>query len=98
MQGSDRDTLEAMVAEATIDCYNDDEQLTGLFTMLEEHLAVPFATAALGVPVVVKKVDLSVDGSIVAVCVAGRHRQTVGLLDLPPEGAEWIAAYRHGTG
>ncbi|WP_345681292.1 hypothetical protein, partial [Yinghuangia aomiensis] len=72
-------------------------------TMLEEHLAVPFTTEVLGVPVVVRKVDVGVDGGIVAVCVAGRHRQRVGLLDLPlpdplPDGAEWIAAHRHWTG
>jgi hypothetical protein len=30
-------TLEAMIEEATVDAYNDDEQLTGLFTMIEEH-------------------------------------------------------------
>jgi hypothetical protein len=28
--------LEAMIAEATVDAYNDDEQLTGLFTMIED--------------------------------------------------------------
>ncbi|WP_345680212.1 calcium-binding protein, partial [Yinghuangia aomiensis] len=72
MRAPDRDALHAMVAEATVDCYNEDEQLTGLFTMLEEHLAVPFTTEVLGVPVVVRKVDVGVDGGIVAVCVAGR--------------------------
>jgi hypothetical protein len=42
--------LEAMIEEATVDAYNDDEQLTGLFTMLEEHLVVPFATMDLPLP------------------------------------------------
>lgn len=103
MRAPDRGVLEAMVAEATVDCSNEDEQLTGLFTMLGEHLAVPFTAEVVGVSVVVKKVDLSVDGGIDAVCVAGRRRQRVGLLDLPlpdppPDGAEWIAAYRHWTG
>lgn len=69
------------------DCCNEDEQPTGLFTMIEEHLAVPFTTEVLGVPVVVEKVDLPADGRIVAMCVAGRHRQTLGLSDLPrPRG------------
>jgi hypothetical protein len=31
--------LDAMIEEATVDAYNDEEQITGLFTMLEEHLA-----------------------------------------------------------
>jgi hypothetical protein len=62
-------SLEAMIEEATVDAYNDDEQLTGLFTMIEEHLVVPFATTVLGVEVTVKKVDLTGD-SVVAMCPA----------------------------
>ena len=50
-------TLETMIEEATVDAYNDDEQLTGLFTMLEEQLVVPFATIVLGVQITVTKVD-----------------------------------------
>jgi hypothetical protein len=92
-------TIEAMIEEATVDAYGDDEQLTGLFTMLEEHLAVPFTTTVLGVEVTVRKVDLTAD-AIVAVCARGRHRQKIDLLDLPlptppPDGAAWIDAYRH---
>jgi hypothetical protein len=94
--------LEAMIEEATVDAYNDDEQLTGLFTMIEEHLAVPFTSTVLGVEVTVKKVDLAAD-SIVAICVRGRDRQQIGLLDLPlptppPDGTVWIDAYRHWAG
>ena len=94
--------LEAMIEEATVDAYNDDEQLTGLFTMIEENLSVPFTTTVLGVEVTVQEVDLT-DDSIVAVCVRGRHRQRIDLLDLPlptppPDGAAWIDAYRHWAG
>ena len=95
-------TLEAMIEVATVDAYNDDEQLTGLFTMIEDHLVVPFTTMVLGVEVTVKKVDLTAD-SIVAVCTRGRDRQRIDLLDLPlptppPDGAAWIDAYRHWAG
>lgn len=94
--------LEAMIEEATVDAYGDDEQLTGLFTMVEEHLAVPFTTTVLGVEVTVRKIDLAAD-TIVAVCVRGRHRQRIDVLDLPlptppPDGAEWIDAYRYWAG
>ena len=37
-----RAELDALIEEATVDCYNDEEQITGLFTMIDEHLAVPF--------------------------------------------------------
>jgi len=94
--------LKAMIEEATVDAYNDDEQLTGLFTMIEEHLAVPFTTTVLGAEVTVRKVDLTAD-TIVAVCARGRHRQRIDVLDLPlpnppPDGADWIDAYRHWAG
>jgi hypothetical protein len=93
--------IEAMIEEATVDAYGDDEQLTGLFTMIEDHLAVPFATAS-GVEVNVRKVELTAD-SIDGVCTRGRHRQRIDLLDLPlptpaPDGAGWIDAYRHWAG
>jgi hypothetical protein len=94
--------LEAMIEEAVVDAYDDNEQLTGLYTMIEDNLVVPFTTTVLGVDVTVNKVDLTGD-SIVAICTLGRHRQRIGLLDLPlptppPDGAEWIDAYRHWAG
>ncbi|MCM2578547.1 calcium-binding protein [Streptomyces meridianus] len=45
-----------MIEEATVDAYGEDEQRTGLFTMLEEHLDVPFTTVVLGVEVTVRGV------------------------------------------
>ncbi|MFB7662821.1 hypothetical protein ACFC1R_02600 [Kitasatospora sp. NPDC056138] len=92
-----------MIDEATVDAYGEDEQLTGLFTMVEENLAVPFITAVLGVEVTVRGVDLGQDGRIVALCSRGPDRQRIGILDLPmptpaPGGAEWIEAYRYWVG
>jgi hypothetical protein len=94
--------IKTMIEEATVDAYNDDEQLTGLYTMIEGNLAVPFTTTVLGVEVTVKNVDLAAD-TIVAICTRGRDRQRIDLLDLPlptppPDGAEWIDAYRHWAG
>ncbi|MFI6059464.1 calcium-binding protein [Streptomyces sp. NPDC051286] len=98
-----RAELETMIEEATVDAYGEDEQRTGLFAMLEEHLDLPFATAVLGVEVTVSGIDLTPDGRIVALCSRGRVRQSIGILELPlpspaPEGAEWIEAYRHWAG
>lgn len=92
--------LDEMVDEATVDCYNASEQVTGLYTMIEEHLSFPFETSVLGASVTVTGVDLSDDDRIVAICVRGGVRQRISLLDLPlptrvPKGAEWIKAYRH---
>ena len=92
--------LRAMIEEATVDCYNESEQVTGWFTMIEEKLAIPFETMVLGVSVTVEGVDLNKADQIVAICSRGRDRQRLPILDLPlpsppPEGADWIEAYRH---
>jgi hypothetical protein len=96
---SKRAALDALIAEATVDCYNDSECVTGFYTMLDEHLVVPFQAVALGVDVTVTSVDLTADEQIAVVCVRGKSKQHIEILDLPlpsppPEGAEWIDAYR----
>ena len=95
--------LEEMIEEATVDCHDESEQMTGWFTMIDENLAVPFETMVLGVKVTVERVDLNRSEQIVAVCARGRDRQALPILDLPlpaspPDGAEWIAAYRQWRG
>lgn len=92
--------LDRLVEEAIVDCYNESEQATGLYTMIEDNLALPFSTTVLGVPVTVERVQLTGRNEIVAVCRRAGIRQTVPLLDLPlpsprPEGSECIAVYRH---
>ena len=91
--------LDALIEEATVDAYDESEQTTGFFTMLENHLVVPFSTNVLGMAVTVEAIDLTDDEEIVAVCVRGRSRQPIRLLELPlpdppPDGSEWIEAYR----
>ncbi|MGC9220920.1 MAG: hypothetical protein ACP5H2_06145 [Solirubrobacteraceae bacterium] len=91
--------LDELIEQATVDCYNDSEQVTGLFTMIEEHLALPFTTTLLGVPVTVARVDVTRSDEIVAIYTRDGHRQTIPIRDLPipdpaPDGWEWIEAYR----
>jgi hypothetical protein len=92
--------LDKMIEEATVDCYDELEQASGFYTMIEDHLAVPFVTEVLGVEVSVVGVEMDENGSLKAVCERNGKRQLIGLIDLelpksPPSGAEWIAAYRH---
>jgi hypothetical protein len=99
MKGPGKAELDEMIAEATIDCYDEEEQLTGFATMIEDNLEVPFGTTILGLTVTVAGVTHMSHG-LVANCVRGRHEQAIHILDLPmpeppPKGAEWIAAYRH---
>ena len=92
--------LGRLVEEAVVDAYNESEQRCGLFTMIEDHLALPFDTEVLGVPVTVERIDLTEADEVVAICRRGRRRQRIAVLDLPlpsppPDGAEWIEAYRY---
>ena len=95
--------LDALIAEATVDCYGDDEQLSGLFTMIDDNVAMPFGATVLGVPVTVRDVELTVDGRIVARCIRNGMEQRISLLDLRlpdprPDGAEWVEAFRRWAG
>ena len=47
--------------------------------------------------------DGQTESGIVAICAHGKHRQAIPILDLPlpdppPDGTEWIAAYRRWAG
>ena len=95
--------LDKLIEEATVDAYNDSEQAGGFFTMVEDHLSLPFVTQVLGQEVTVAKVDITKGDHIVAICSRGKATQANPILDLPlpdprPEGAEWIDAYRRWYG
>ena len=55
--------LDALIDEATVDCYNEDEELAGFAVMIEDNLAVPFETMVLGVAVTVEKINQLDPGS-----------------------------------
>ena len=92
--------LDALIEEATVDCYSDDEAAMGLFTMLQDNLVVPFTAKVLGMPVKVTAVELNDAEEAVAVCERDGKRQRVPIADLPlpkppPKGVEWVEAYRY---
>lgn len=92
-----------MIRAATVDCYNESEEVTGWLTVIQDNLAVPFETCVLGTQAMVQRIELNAAGQIVAVCARGRDRQTLPILDLPlpspgPAGVEWIEAYRRWLG
>lgn len=92
--------LEELIEEALVDAYGDSEQATAFHAMLENDLKLPFETEILGAPVAVVSIDITEDDQLVAVCRKGKHSQRISLAELPlpsppPDGAEWIAAYRY---
>ena len=92
--------LDELIEEALVDAYGESEQASGFYTMLENDLRLPFETQILGVTASVESIDITEDDQLVAVCRHGRTRQRISLSELPlpsppPEGAEWIVAYRY---
>jgi hypothetical protein len=91
--------LDEMIEEATVDAYGESEQIVGFLTLLEERLKFPFKTEVPGMEATVERLDMTDDEQIVAVCSHGKSEQLILILDLtlpdpPPEGAEWIEAFR----
>jgi len=91
--------LDKLIEEATVDCYDEEEQASGFFSVIEENLALPFATGILGVEASVVAIEMDDDGRLDAVCERDGERQRISLTNLPlpsppPSGVEWIAAYR----
>lgn len=92
--------LQELIEEATTDAHDESEQAGGFYTMMENDLQLPFTTQILGVEVTVESIGMTGDDNIVAVCSRSGKRQKISIVDLPlpsppPEGSEWIEAYRY---
>ena len=66
--------LDALVEKATIDAYDDGEQISRFAVMIDDNLEFPFETTVLGVTVTVKGVEQT-DSGIVADYVRDGQRQ-----------------------
>ena len=91
--------LDALIEEATVDCYDEAEQVAGFFACLEDELKLPFTTRLFGVDVSVEQIEQTEHDDIVAVCRRDNDTAAIRLVDLPlptplPEGAQWIAAWK----
>ena len=92
--------LDELIEKALVDAYGESKQATAFYTMMENALRLPFETQILGVTASVESIDITDDDQLVAVCRNGEVRQRISLSELPlpsppPEGAEWILAYRY---
>ncbi|CAN5458342.1 hypothetical protein BH20ACI3_BH20ACI3_41450 [soil metagenome] len=93
-----RAQLEELIDEATIDCYSEDEQHTGLLTMIEEHVVCPFRAKVISENVEVTGFQWPGHG-LLAICRRNGKTHPVDIDSLEwieplPEGYESIAAYQ----
>ena len=93
---------EELVEQATLDCYDEEEEFTGVLCTLEDQLAFPLDATLAGVPVIVHGLDSQRSSSrrgIVAVVEREGQRFTASLADLTPvdpdpASAEWLVMHR----
>lgn len=96
----DRERLRALIDEATIDCYGEEEQHTGLLTMIEDNVECPFHAKVIGEKVAVTGFEWPKAGyGLFAVCERNSRKYRVDINSLEwikplPEGFEWIEAYQ----
>jgi hypothetical protein len=95
-----RARLDELVDEALVDADTESQQATAFYEMMDSGLRLPFETEILGAAAIVESIDITGDDKLVAICRKAKTRQRISLLELPlpsppPEGAEWIVAYRY---
>lgn len=76
--------LDALIEELTVDCYNDEEQLTGLLTGAEEALVIGEIAAVAGAAIRIMAVDCpsGIRRGLTAMCERDNHRFELSLADI----------------
>lgn len=96
--------LDALIDELTVDCYNDDEQLTGLLTGAEEALVIGEIATIAGAEIRTMAVDCPSDArrGLTATCERDGHRFELSLADIrfgdTSELGRIASAYRRWLG
>lgn len=91
--------LDSLIDEITIDCYNEDEALTGFENAFAEDADLPYTATVIGEPVEVISIGLR-NGrrELIATCQHAEQRHEIALLDLNinanPGLSRLLAAYR----
>ena len=102
----DQNRLQELLGEATVDCYDEEEEFSGVLCTLDGNLNYPLQATALGEIVEVVGLDQSRSGlrhGIIATVRKGDQEYRVALSELEftnldPTSAEWLAMYRYWLG
>lgn len=102
----DTTRLEELLAQATVDCYDDEEEFMGVLYTLADNLNFPLQATTLGEPVAVMGLDdnrSSPRQGVLATVRKGDREYLVALSELEfvdpdPISAEWLAMYRYWLG
>ncbi|CAN5396210.1 hypothetical protein BH10ACI1_BH10ACI1_32320 [soil metagenome] len=91
------ETLEELIDEGTVDCYDEYEQKSGMMCSVEMAVECPFEAKVIGEKVIVTK--LKEDEELMAVCEKNGKSYEINIDSLEfikpyPNGYEWIEAYQ----
>jgi hypothetical protein len=95
--------LDALIEEITVDCHDEDEQLTGFENAFDEDANFPFPGTVVGEDVEVLSVaPASYRRELIATCQRSGRRYEVALLDVEIHAdaatSRLVAAYRRWIG
>jgi hypothetical protein len=95
--------LDSLIDEITVDCHDEDEQLTGFEAAFDEDASFPCPGTIIGEDVDVLSVSTSNSRrELIATCQRGGQRYEVALLDIDmqadPTTSRLVAAYRRWIG
>ena len=99
----DDERLKALIEEATVSCYDEEEAFWGIFCALQMNVSFPLRAAVGGEGTNLIGLDepsSSPQGGVMARVEKSGQEETVALtalelVDADPVSAEWLAAYRY---
>jgi hypothetical protein len=91
--------LDALIAEITVDAYDQDEQLMGFENAFDEDASFPCPGTVVGEPVELLSISAGDERrGLTATCTRAGHRYEIALLDIEidadPATSRLLAAYR----
>jgi len=94
--------LDSLIAEITIDCHDEDEQLMGFENAFDEKARLPCSGTVIGEEVEVLSVSTANNRrELIATCTRAGHRYEIAILDIDmhadPTTSRLLAAYRRWT-
>ncbi len=96
----DRDRLQALIEEATVDCCDDIEARTGMTGAVAEGVVCPFPAKVIGETVEVTSLEVSREElEVMAACryKGKEYRIAINSVEWPKnrlKGFEWVEGYR----
>lgn len=91
------ETLEELIEEGTVDCYDEYEQKAGMMCCVEDAVDCPFEAKVIGEKVIVRQLETGHE--MMAICEKNGESFEINIDSLQfiepfPEGYEWIEAYQ----